>query len=939
MHRTFRAFIWAFFIAVTAFGQQAGDREFVLMPDQESYDTLQSYLYIFKENEGRPVDSSQLLTEEVNSLFKPFEKSMLTRQPAVFWGKITFRNETEADLNNWIFHTGEGNYIDVFVFDKTGNQVAHERTGQWLPARLKKIDKANREERVYLSIPKNETRRVFLRVETKAYRPPDFEIKLQREDFYKDWSYRTSYILDGIFLGFMGTMFFFNFFSFFPSRDRAYFYQSLFVLATTIFMFQDLGILSDAWLLRDHPMSHLVIVYSALAVINITYIQFIRYYTDLKNVFWKWDVFLKRMLYVNIGWWVMIIAGFLLTKSVYHCDRAWSILFGFQYLAILVLMIQLIQTKDKQVYFLAAPTIAFIIDVLANGISVLMNKGINMAMTQFLLEIMIILFFMGLAYRMRHLREEEQESLRLKDINELKNKLYTNITHEFRTPLTVIKGMADELKEQRVLPVNGLTKKALNAIRFNADRLLNLVNRLLGLAKIEAGQMTLDLKRGDMITFLRYLVQSFDSFAQSNNLQLKFVSGLDQFEMDYDADKMQQIVSNLISNAIKFTPQNGEIYFSVETVKEADGEKLRCKIRDTGQGISPEELPNLFERYYQAESSKSKGQGTGIGLALTRELVQLMGGNIEVESELLKGTTFRFTLPVTRKAPIHEKNNFSDADLNDANSLLLSQQGTTPANESPSVHHGELPQLLIVEDNTDIVYFLQTILESSYDITVAFNGEEGIEAAFETVPDIILCDVMMPVKDGFAVLDAVKNDARTSHVPIVMLTAKATTDDRIAGLRSGADAYLAKPFHKSELFAILKNMIQLRRRYQARYAGNLPARVKQDASPAEQVEDAFLIKIKELLEANISDEDFGIPQICRALGMSRTQLHRKLKALTGKSTSYFIRSVRMQKAKELLLSPDLNVSEVAYAVGYGDPAYFTNCFTDEFGKPPSHFQK
>ena len=198
---------------------------------------------------------------------------------------------------------------------------------------------------------------------------------------------------------------------------------------------------------------------------------------------------------------------------------------------------------------------------------------------------------------------------------------------------------------------------------------------------------------------------------------------------------------------------------------------------------------------------------------------------------------------------------------------------------------------------------------------------------------------MMPVKDGFEVLESVKNDARTSHIPVVMLTAKATTSDRIAGLHKGADAYLSKPFHKRELFAILRNMIRLRQRYQERYAESLPAKVTTTTSPSEQFEDAFLIKIQQLLEANIEDEHFGIPQICRALKMSRTQLHRKLKALTGKSTSYFIRSIRMQKARELLQSPDLNVSEVAYAVGYSDPAYFTNCFTDEFGKPPSFFQR
>jgi DNA-binding response OmpR family regulator len=308
-----------------------------------------------------------------------------------------------------------------------------------------------------------------------------------------------------------------------------------------------------------------------------------------------------------------------------------------------------------------------------------------------------------------------------------------------------------------------------------------------------------------------------------------------------------------------------------------------------------------------------------------------------VESELGKGTVFSFELPITKVAT--DAN--ATPDMKIANeewfpATLLDYE--RPAAEKTKLNSESRPHLLVIEDNSDIVYYLQTLLENDYDVSLAFDGEDGIEHATETIPDVIISDVMMPKKDGFEVLDALKNDERTSHIPIVLLTAKGTTDDRIAGLERGADAYLSKPFHNDELFAILKNMTRQSRLLQERYAKELPAQIKTEEAPSMQVEDAFLIKIKELLEANLEDDQFGIPQICRALHMSRTQLHRKLTALTGKSTSIFIRSIRLLKVKELLQSPDMNISEVAYAVGYTDPAYFTKNFSEEFGVPPSQFQ-
>ena len=398
------------------------------------------------------------------------------------------------------------------------------------------------------------------------------------------------------------------------------------------------------------------------------------------------------------------------------------------------------------------------------------------------------------------------ESKRLKEVNEFKNTLFTNITHEFRTPLTVIKGMADSIKSNLENKKLDDVENSLEMIDRNSDSLLHLVNEMLDLAKIERGNMELQLAQADVIPFIKYVGESFSSFAEENKISLTIYSETDTLLMDFDGDKLTAIISNLLSNAIKFTPEFGKIIVHINQTSKKEKDYLSIKIIDNGIGISKEELPHIFNRFYQADASAMrKSGGTGIGLALTKELVALMYGTIEAKSTIGKGSTFSIMIPVSRNAPISKSIQPGKVSYPPVTKEPI------PVEQFPN-QNSDLPLLLIIEDNMDVAHYLKTCLANKYETMHAINGIAGIEMALETIPDIIISDVMMPGKDGFEVCETLKSDERTDHIPIILLTAKVTVEDRIAGLSHGADAYLAKPFNKEELFTRLEQLVSSRKK-------------------------------------------------------------------------------------------------------------------------------
>jgi len=512
----------------------------------------------------------------------------------------------------------------------------------------------------------------------------------------------------------------------------------------------------------------------------------------------------------------------------------------------------------------------------------------------------------------------------LQDYDLLKSRLYTNIAHEFRTPLTLIRGNAQEIIECH----DDETFEQANSIVRNSDKILFLVNQMLNLSKVEEGGVSLHYVQGDLVAFVRFVVNSFQGYADSRETGLHYQSSCLELMMDLDAEKLEESLSNLLSNAIKYTPAGGNVYVTVREPARGD-KQVEISVLDTGIGIPEDQLDKIFIRFYRIEDKRYPSQeGTGIGLTLVNEYIKLMKGSIRVRSTPGKGSEFVMTLPVTHNAQTGD---------------VIPLKGTWPHIEvtdlpkpEPEIFDGDQPRLLIIEDNQELIGYLAGLLSCEYQVITAKDGIQGIELAIANIPDIILSDVMMPGKDGYQVCKELKNDFRTNHIPIVLLTARADTDSRITGLEQGSDAYLTKPFDRKELKACLHNLFVQREVLRIKYRTGLYQRPQETINKG--LNEKFLERVLNCLEKNYRNDRYGIVNLYTDMGISRVQLHRKLIAITGQSASNFIRSFRLQKARKVLRETEKNISEVAFLVGFGDSNYFSKTFIQEFGLTATEYR-
>ncbi len=515
---------------------------------------------------------------------------------------------------------------------------------------------------------------------------------------------------------------------------------------------------------------------------------------------------------------------------------------------------------------------------------------------------------------------QEAEKKKLTEINSIKNQFYTNISHEFRTPLTLIMGSANALEEK--------TKshpKLINTILSNSRKLLKLVNQMLNLAKINSSTIELNLKNIDVGTLLLYIISSYESVTNVKGIKLN-THCIDTIEADLDFEKFEQIIDNLLSNAIKYTRKGGHIDIILKTEDNEDIRGISPKkmfsvsIKDTGIGIPEDKIQKIFIKFYQIpHTDGSYIEGTGIGLSIVREYMNLMKGTIEVTSRKDKGSTFKLLFPLCQKAPkieIQSKWIQKNDEISTKDSGLALQDET----------------ILLVEDNIEMADFISFVLNSEFNLVHAINGRVGLEMAVQNLPDIIISDVMMPEMDGFQLLKKLKSDVRTNHIPIIMLTAKADLKSKLAGLKLGADEYLPKPFNKEELTLKIKNLIQHRNSIQEYYS-KFPSYYYKKELPANS--DDFMNRIHEYLKKYITEEEFEISDLCKQMGMSRTQLYRKFKAFTNTSVYKYLKRIKLNYAHHLLLNGSLNISEVSFEVGFKNPAHFSNSFYEEFGIRPS----
>ena len=523
--------------------------------------------------------------------------------------------------------------------------------------------------------------------------------------------------------------------------------------------------------------------------------------------------------------------------------------------------------------------------------------------------------------------EIKGQAEQLKTLDQAKSRFFANISHEFRTPLTLILGPVERMVREhqwgdiRILPV----------IHRNARRMGRLIDQLLDLSKIESKSLRLRVAEGDVMAFLKPLVSSFSSHAERKGICYHTNFSPDSHKGYFDADKLEKVAYNLISNALKFTPKGGEVHIQVGVESHC----LILQVRDTGQGIAQEELPHIFERFHRTTASqKMQQEGTGIGLALTKELVELHHGTVQVESTLGQGSTFTVALPLDRGS--YQENEIVVKDTSSPIDVPPQATGHSPMGGPVTKEKdSELPTLLLVEDNEDLRGYIGKGLMEYFHIIEAVDGEQGITMAIEHVPDAIVSDLMMPKRDGLDLCATLKEDPRTDHIPIVLLTARADVESRLQGLHTGADDYLTKPFNSEELLVRLKNLERQRRLLRERY-GRMVVLQPQEIDITSR-DEVFLQRVMEVVERSMDDPDLSPEVLANAVGMSRSQLHRKLGALTGQTTMSFVQCQRLKRAAALLSEDGGSVSEIAYQVGFGDPSYFARCFKKQYGVSPSQF--
>jgi signal transduction histidine kinase/DNA-binding response OmpR family regulator len=515
-----------------------------------------------------------------------------------------------------------------------------------------------------------------------------------------------------------------------------------------------------------------------------------------------------------------------------------------------------------------------------------------------------------------------------KQLDRVKSQFFANISHEFRTPLHLI--LAPLQKRQAITPEEN------QMMERNANRLLRLVNQLLELAKAEMGMLTLSRQRGNLVGFLDQTARYFQPMAESKKLHYQIDLPDTEWVATFDRDKLEMIVYNLLSNAIKFTPTGGQVMLRADVEPETG---LRLTVSDTGIGI-PESLQNrIFDRFYQIDPSQTRAfEGSGLGLALTKELVELFKGSIEVKSQPESGSTFEVWLPLEADTTQHADGLDPVAPAPLANQpLAMTTPGSLAEEEQAEGNAEDKPTLLLVEDHPELNNYLRQELADRFRVVQAMRGDEGLQLARRVVPDLIISDVMMPVMDGFSMTRHLKEDDLTSHIPVILLTAKDDVDSRKEGFEGGAEQYLAKPFALDELVARINSLLTQRDLLRKKYSREVM--LQPSGTPIRDREAEFLEKVIQIIDEHITDEAFSVEVLQREMGMSRMQLHRKLKALTDQSASDFIRYIRLQRAADLLQQPGIQIAEAAYLSGFQHFSYFTRCFKEQFGMLPSEFAK
>ena len=914
--------LFFFVIAFYGFPKQGISQEIVLSEDQKIPKNITSSIEILKDSTGK------LTLEQVAAMnFKksPKDHIVFPYSDDVFWVRFSLKN-TNATNKDWILVWTNPlvEQLDIYISDTTGQKFSHKRQKILTIEKEKKL--IDQDPNFTVDLSPNQRKNIYVKVTSK--RGHYMTLRLHSEKtYYKSklesfagQSFFNGLVIFRLFLVLTLSLFIINNFAF-----------RLYSLHTVIKTFAFWGYLNIAgpWFTDDPDVAKKIdfLFYNSVTLGGGIFV----YFTQVKGKFSKihtiiamsiigLTIFESIIVFVDYQWyWLKLGVYSIIISAIY---------FSGLYLYSIVKKIAI------EKYY----AIPFILGMISYALLYIRLLGwieyepvYSIAYLLFLGEIFVFVIFLGGIFRSaeQKLHFSIEQNSRLKELDNLKTSFFANISHEFRTPLTLILSPLKDLR--REFPERDIFR----VMQQNAERLLALINQLLDLSKLEAGKMDMQLQRSDLAQFLNYLFASFESLGQNKKILFQYEQSQVSYIADFDQDKIEKVVTNLLSNAFKFTPPNGRVQVRVDYQKT----QLLLKVQDFGIGIDPQRLPRIFDRFYQADSGDNRTyEGTGIGLALVKELVQVMKGSIHVESKVGEGSVFTVMLPMLEDTTTPQVQVTGSINMPKEQALLVEELPIeTLINEGKEV-------LLIVEDNPELRAYIREIFAPHYYLLEASDGQEGLEKAIEELPDVVICDLMMPRLDGFGFCKAMKNNELTNHIPIVMLTAKATLTDRLEGLELGADDYLSKPFDREELQVRVRNLIKQRQILLQKYTKNKASKLAEKSQMEEETalknrinDEQFMQRCHEVLMQHLGESGFDVERFAETMNVSAVQLRRKLKASTGQGVIEYLRNFRLEKAAEMLANKTETVSEVAYKVGFESLSYFSKMFLEKFGKNPSEW--
>lgn len=885
-------------------------------------------------------------------------KGTIDYKTHVYWIRYTLTNKTGRQITLALPEMAAT--ADLYYRIDSG-KWKHAHTGNLVPwssrSGLKRIPAFS------LTLPAGATATAYKKIylDYVATQPDSLTVTLAaagmmiRQHYVDDEKAFMTSMQDAFILGLFILSMIISFYFFLVVREKEFLYFSLYLLTASLY---SLPTLRDVFL-REHPYFLLYIYIFSNSIMAFGLIHSLRQFLKTFKWFPLWDkiliifsfvyvagllfsFFASALLQTNLSSWSHLLYNFFMVVSaivvlatlflyIRHHDRATRLMI----IAFTpILCLKLTAYVIALIYGLYYPRLG---EPAVEGYVISFNKA------AFFILILSYLWMIGLFNWVTFLRFSNIRKgfIQQQELDHLKSRFFANISHEFRTPLTLIIGpLEDMLHDGNAEKLTALVPE----MHRNSERLLQLINQLLDLSRLDSKSYRINTTRQDIIPFVRQIVHAFSSLAERKNITLEIVVDPKLREELYDErvtcffdeDILEKVLTNLLSNAFKFTPAGGEIRISLAGFENSRS-FLELKVEDTGTGIPLEKLDHVFDRFYQANYSvRRQHEGSGIGLSLVKELISLHHGKIAVANKPDRGAAFSCLFPLNEQIRSHPEE---------------TEKGTPPIISNPrfeiSPEQADDERLahpidnkalvLVVEDQRDVRKYLTKKMEDEYCVIEAGDGREGLKMAIERIPDIVISDVMMPEMDGFALCKALKANNNTCHIPVILLTARAEDSDKMTGLESGADAYLVKPFNAKELLIRVRHLIALRSRMRAKFSGKLIIKPGEIAVTSRDRE--FMQKLSTQVEMHINDSRFSVEQLAAELHMSPSQIYRKLKALIDQTPQHFIRSIRMQRALDLLKSDAGAINEIAYQVGFEDPGYFSKVFKNHFGCLPSEREK